>query len=188
MFRLIKGLPDHVLGVEARGRVTDADYREVLIPEVEKKLARHKALRLFYVAGKDFYGYDAHAMWDDTAFALEHWTSFSGIALVTDIAWLRAIAQAFAPLFPGVVKVFGLADRREAEKWIGTGAKPAKPSRQKPAAQKKPKKKQPAVTKNAGRKKPAAKNTVPRKTPKKPAAPQKVKKAPAPRKKIRKKK
>ncbi len=177
MFRLIKGLPDHVLGVEARGRITDADYREVLIPEAERKLARHKALRLFYVAGKDFYGYDAHAMWDDTAFALKHWTSFSGIALVTDVPWLRAMAHAFAPLFPGVVKVFDLADRRAAEKWIGADAKPAKKPRKKPAVKK------------AAPQKAQQKPAVPKKTKKKKsAAPKRAKKKPAPRKKARRKK
>jgi hypothetical protein len=40
MFRMIKGLPDNVIGIEASGQVTHEDDRNVLIPEIEALMAR----------------------------------------------------------------------------------------------------------------------------------------------------
>ena len=38
MIRVLDGLPDNVLGVEASGKVTDDDYERVLVPAVRERL------------------------------------------------------------------------------------------------------------------------------------------------------
>ena len=45
MLERIQGLPDNVLGFEAKGEVTGVDYESVLIPAVEEMLARQKSIR-----------------------------------------------------------------------------------------------------------------------------------------------
>ena len=72
MIEMLSDLPDNVLGVEAKGEVTGGDYEQVLVPEIEERLARHDKIRLVYVLGEEFDGYSAGAMWDDTKVGMEH--------------------------------------------------------------------------------------------------------------------
>ena len=67
MLKLIKGLPQDVLGIEAAGKVTHEDYRKVLIPAAEM-LMTNGSIGILYVAGPDFSGYELEALWDDAAF------------------------------------------------------------------------------------------------------------------------
>ncbi len=118
MFKIISGLPKNVLGVEAHGEITDADYQGVLIPRANEILAKYPKINVLYVAGKDFKGYDTTAVWDDEIFGLNHWSSFNCIAVVTDVIWLRTAIHLFSPLFPGAIKIFDLSDLSAAKAWV----------------------------------------------------------------------
>ncbi len=117
MLNLIEGLPPDVLGIEAAWKVTHGDYREVLIPAVEAKIV-HGPIRMLYVAGPDFTGYELEALWDDAAFGFKHWHQFERIAVVTDSAWLRAAITMFRPFFPSQIRLFKLAELAAARDWI----------------------------------------------------------------------
>ena len=47
MFEIIEGLPDNVVGIVARGRVTAQDCREVLVPAMRQTCRRHQKIRLY---------------------------------------------------------------------------------------------------------------------------------------------
>lgn len=117
MFKMIDGLPDSVLGVEAVGQVTHDDYQSVLIPLAEDKL-KNGPLKMLYVIGSDFTGYELGALWDDTGFGLKHWNDFSHIAFVTDHAWMKGAVSMFVPFFPGEVKIFPLGELDDAKSWL----------------------------------------------------------------------
>lgn len=117
MLTLIDGLPPDVLGVEATGVVTHEDYRKVLIPAAEAKLTRGP-VRMLYLAGAAFSGYELDAMWDDAAFGLKHWRDFVRIAVVTEKTWLRAAVTMFSPFFPGHIRLFDLSGLDAAKAWI----------------------------------------------------------------------
>ncbi|MDA9436870.1 STAS/SEC14 domain-containing protein [Bradyrhizobium sp. CCBAU 51627] len=117
MLKLIEGLPPDVLGIEAAGKVTHDDYREVLIPAAEAKIVQGP-IRMLYVAGSDFTGYELEALWDDAAFGFKHWHQFKRIAVVTDSAWLRAAITMFRPFFPSQIRLFRLAELAAAKDWI----------------------------------------------------------------------
>jgi hypothetical protein len=87
VFKLIEGLPADVLAVEASGHITHQDYRQTLILMAEGLLAKGP-IRMLYVIGPDFAGFDLEALWDDSAFGVKHWHDFSRIAVVTDHAWM----------------------------------------------------------------------------------------------------
>jgi hypothetical protein len=124
MFRIIEGLPPEVLGVEASGRVTHEDYRDVLIPKLEAHLARGGA-EILYAIGEDFTGFDLEAMWDDAAFGVRHWRDFRRVAVVADLAWLRAAVSMFKPFFPCDMQLFTRSQMNVARDWISLPA-PAK--------------------------------------------------------------
>jgi hypothetical protein len=117
MLKVMHDLPPDVLGIEASGEVTHLDYRSVLIPEAEARLARGP-IRMLFVAGPGFNSYALDAMWDDAAFGMKHWRDFIRIAVVTDNRWMRASVTLVAPLIPAQVRLFGFSQRDAAKSWI----------------------------------------------------------------------
>jgi hypothetical protein len=109
MLRIVEGLPPDVMAIEASGKVTHEDYRDTLIPRAEAMMP-NGPLNMPYVIGSDFSGFEPEALWDDSVFGLKHWHDFSYIAVVTDHAWLSAIAKMFSPFVHGEVRVFRLAE------------------------------------------------------------------------------
>ena len=118
MLELITDLPDQVVGVRAVGEVDDDDYAEVLEPAITDRLTRHDKVRLLYVLGEEFTGYDAEALWEDTKLGVRTFRDYERIAIVTDAVWLRRTVKAFGWLIPGEVRVFHVADLTEARAWI----------------------------------------------------------------------
>ena len=117
MFRLIDGMPPDVLAIEATGKVTREDYHNTLIPKAEAMMAKGP-IRMLYVIGEEFTGFELEALWDDGKFGLKHWHDLSRIAVVADQAWLRAAVSMFTPFFHGEVRVFWLSELGAAKAWI----------------------------------------------------------------------
>ena len=118
MIELIPGLPDHVVGFEAKGEVTGDDYENTLVPAVEEQLKRDDKLRMLYVLGAEFSGYSAGAMWEDTKVGMFHLFSFERIAVVTDHDSYGRMIKGFGFLVPGKVRVFSDADLDDAKAWV----------------------------------------------------------------------
>ncbi len=117
MFKLIADLPPDVIGIEAAGKITHDDYKNFLIPMVEASIAKG-SVKLLYLAGEAFEGYELEALWDDAAFGVKHWRDFSRIAVVADQTWLRAAVTMFKPFFPCEVRLFELGNLSNAKSWI----------------------------------------------------------------------
>lgn len=117
MLKFIEGMPPDVLAIEAVGKVTHEDYRTFLIPKAEAMMARGP-IKMIYVIGKEFTGYELEALWDDGAFGIRHWREFKRVAVVTDQAWMRAAVSMFAPFIPAEVRLFNLSEFPAAKDWI----------------------------------------------------------------------
>ncbi len=124
MLRLIDGLPPDVLAIEATGKVTHEDYHNTLIPRAEAMMA-NGPIRMLYVIGRDFTGYELEALWDDSKFGIQHWHDFSHVAVVADQVWLRASVSMFTPFFHGEVRLFKLSELDAAKAWIVDGKRAA---------------------------------------------------------------
>ncbi len=118
MLRLIQGLPDGVLGVDAVGKVEADDYRDVLVPAIERVLARHSKARLLYVLGREFDGFSGAAAWQDAKVGMKHFTDFERVAVVTDVDWIGGMVKAFGFMLPGDVETFGVDELEDATAWI----------------------------------------------------------------------
>jgi hypothetical protein len=114
----MSGLPGNVVGAEASGKVTDDDYKNVLIPAVERAKEKHEKIRLLYVLGAQFEDYDAGAMWDDAKVGLSHFGAWERIAVVTDHSVYRGAIKAFGFAMPGEVKAYPLAELDAARAWV----------------------------------------------------------------------
>ena len=114
MIEIIEGLPDNVVGLVAKGRVTKKDCIDVLVPAIDKALEWHHRLRLYYEIRTRFPG----AGWDQDALGASHRVQWERIAVVTDTAWVRHSVTALRLLVPGEVRVFATSQIPEGLAWI----------------------------------------------------------------------
>lgn len=126
MMTLIDGLPRQVLGVRASGRVTHADYRDVLVPHAEAIIA-NGPINLLYVIGKDFAGYEIRALRDDGAFGIRYWRDFRRIAVVGDQSWVHATVTLLEPFSPCEVRLYSRIELSEASAWVSGCEIPTEP-------------------------------------------------------------
>jgi len=118
MIEILEDLPSGVLGVRAHGKVTSADYQEVLLPAVEGALANEERLSLYYEIAEDFEGFELGAMWEDTKLGLRHLLEWKKVAVVSDLSWLRLTMKGFGWLVPCPFRSYSRERMAEARDWI----------------------------------------------------------------------
>ncbi len=118
MIEVMTDLPDHVLGIRASGEVSADDYRQVLVPALEKKLQQHPRVRLLYAISDSFEEYTAGAAWEDAKVGMLHLTAFERAAIVTNVDWVEKMTKALGFAIPGEVRVFGGDDLQMAREWV----------------------------------------------------------------------
>ncbi len=118
MIEQVQGLPANVVAFAGRGQVTKGDYMSTVIPAVDRALAGHERLRLYYELGADFAGIDADAILEDFKVGMEHLSRWDRIAIVTDVEWIAHSVSLFSFLMPGAMKLFATKDVDQARSWI----------------------------------------------------------------------
>src|ERR1041385_1926499 len=116
MIEIINELPDNVVGILARGRVTNEECDNVLRPAMERSLKRHCKIRLYYEVGSRFPG----AGWGDLDIAIDHLPQWERIAVVTDTGWVRQTVNAIRFLIASEVRVFTTLEAEEGRAWIAS--------------------------------------------------------------------
>src|SRR4051812_30140712 len=117
MITVVEHMPVGTIGLEARGKVTEQDYRDVLVPAL--KLAQEQGTtRLLYVLGQGFESYSAGAMWADAKAWAQSLSGWERIAIVADSDWLEHAAKAVSWMVSGEVKVFERDEVRDAKIWL----------------------------------------------------------------------
>ncbi len=122
MIELIEGLPDNVVGLVVKGRVTQQDCAGVLVPAIEKAREWHHRLRLYYEIRSRYPG----AAWGEVGLGPEYAPVWERVAVVSDVAWIRHTVQALRLLIPSEIRVFSTIQIPEGLAWIG-GTPPHRP-------------------------------------------------------------
>lgn len=120
MLKLIEGLPDNVLGIEAVGEITAADYHGVLEPAVDAMIERHGKVRMLYVLGGDFEKFTMGAMWEDSKVGLGRIRDWERCAVVSDSKLIIDGVKAVGWMFPAELKLFSDAEIDAAKEWIAS--------------------------------------------------------------------
>jgi SpoIIAA-like len=115
MIKELDGMPAGVTGFEATGTLRAEDYRDVVLPALERAAAGGD-VRFVVVIG-EFHGMSGGALWQDLKMGTEHLRAWKRIALVTDIEWMVLMTSMFGWMTPGQVRHFPLAQRDEAIAW-----------------------------------------------------------------------
>jgi hypothetical protein len=125
MIEILEGLPDNVVGLVVKGRVTQRDCAETLLPAIEKARDWHHRLRLYYEIRSRYPG----AAWDELRFGAAGAPAWERVAVVSDVAWIRHAVQAFRLLIPSEIRVFATPQIPQALTWIAaTSAQQRRPA------------------------------------------------------------
>jgi hypothetical protein len=117
MITVLTDLPQGVIGFKASGKITKADYTEVLQPALEAAAVNGK-IRILLDFADEFDGMELKAVLQDLRTAIKQWKSWERIALVTDHDWMEKGVELFSWAMPGDVKVFDDDEQRDALIWL----------------------------------------------------------------------
>jgi hypothetical protein len=118
MLTPLEDLPDNVVGIEATGEVTTEDYKQTLLPAIERQREKYDKVRLLYVLGDQYDGYSGGALWEDEKLFDRHPFSWEKIAVATDATAIRGVIKMFGWMIPGAVKLFAADEVDEAKEWV----------------------------------------------------------------------
>jgi hypothetical protein len=127
MFTAIEGMPAGAIGFAASGWVSAADREGILEPTIDWAIEENGKVRLLYVAGPEFDGYEEGSLFDDAVFGTRHFTDFDMIAFVAEDGPYDRAVHAMEGLMPAALK--GLQDPRDRSGQGMAGALKRQPSR-----------------------------------------------------------
>jgi hypothetical protein len=116
----IEGMPGGTIGLRASGKLSRADYTEVLEPALREGVESGE-LRLLFVL-TEFDGLEATAVPEDFKTGMRAWfrdhSAWKRFALVTDVEWVAKAMHMFAWMTPGEVLIRDLDGLEEAKGWV----------------------------------------------------------------------
>lgn len=118
---MINVLPEshgNILILRAVNKLTDQDYKEVLIPSLEQIIREHGKARLLIDMGDEFHGWEAAALWDDARFGLTHRNDFEKMGVIGGPKWVEWGLRLGAMIVGGEIRSFPSGERDEAMTWI----------------------------------------------------------------------
>jgi len=105
------------------GRLTRADYQEVLLPPVREKISSGEQIRILAVI-EDFQGLEPGPLLEELRAAMRLGSGQRSLesyfAVVSDADWVRRGISLFGWMVPGEIRLFTTARRAEAETWLAT--------------------------------------------------------------------
>jgi hypothetical protein len=109
------------LGFVISGRVTRADYQDVVLPPIRAAIANGEPIRVLAVID-GFEGLEAGPLLEELRAAATLGRGQRSLearfAVVSDAAWVRRAIALFGGLIPGEVRHFTDAGRGDAESWL----------------------------------------------------------------------
>ena len=116
MIKELHDLPSGIVGFEVSGKLDAGDYRDVVLPALERAAASGEIR--FLIVMPDFGGMSGGAMWQDLKVGVKDFRMWKRIAVVTDIEWVSHLTGLFGWMTPGDTKTFRLDQRDDAIAWV----------------------------------------------------------------------
>lgn len=121
------GFDEIRLNEQASGTVVTLVFKDMLkkedydhfVPQIEKIMESRDKINLLIVL-KNFTGWTAGALWEDTKFGFRHFDDIERLAVVGNTIWQKAMTGFVRPFTRATVKYFDLSDLEQAENWINS--------------------------------------------------------------------
>lgn len=109
----------NALGIRVTGKLSRADYRDVLAPRIRLLLGQFRTLRVLFLMDEAFAGWSLAAAWANTIFDLKHRRDFEKIAMVGGPKWEEWCVKTTATLLmTGEMQTFDLDRHAQAWQWL----------------------------------------------------------------------
>jgi len=118
MVEILSESQGNVVGIKVSGKLTDKEYKEILIPKLEVVLKASGKIRFLCYMDSNFEGWEMAAAWDDLTFWLNHRNDFSKLAVVGGTKWVEVGTKLSARIMGGQVEVFPVEELQRAWEWI----------------------------------------------------------------------
>lgn len=107
---------EEYIEVAVTGKLTKEFY-EQFVPVIEDHINKHGKIRLL-LAMHDFHGWTAGAIWEDTKFAVKHFSDIERLAFVGETKWEKGMAVFCKPFTRAKVKYFDHEKLEDARTWL----------------------------------------------------------------------
>lgn len=118
---MIEEMPEsegNVIVLRAASKLTDEDYKKVLIPRLEAIIQEHGKARLLLDMGDEFHGWEPAAMWDDARFGLQHRNDFTKMGVIGGPKWVEWALKIGSLVIDGEIRSFAPEEREQALEWV----------------------------------------------------------------------
>ena len=117
------GHREDIVRVIVSGKLTKEDYAH-FVPEVEQRIKDHGSVRILFDM-RDFHGWSAGALWEDTKFAFRHFHDIDLLAVVGEKRWQKGMATFCKPFTKATIRYFDHEHMADAEQWLQHAQRPA---------------------------------------------------------------
>ena len=118
MLEIMKESEGNIIGIQATGKLTTADYDQVLVPKLEKLSQRFDTLRALFYMDRDFKGWDLPAAWANTKLDFRFRGNFEKVAIVGAPAWEEWCVRMASLLMKGELRTFKGDQIEDAWTWV----------------------------------------------------------------------
>jgi len=105
-----------IVTLTIKKKLDKEDY-EAFVPLIERQIEAGAPIRLL-VELKDFEGWTAGALWEDTKFAAKHFKDIERMAVVGESRWEKGGTFFFKPFTAAKVRYFDSREMARARQWI----------------------------------------------------------------------
>lgn len=105
-----------VLIVHVRDTLKTEDY-EHFVPEVDRLIKVHGKINILFDM-HDFRGWTLGGMWEDTKFALGHFSSIEKLAVIGEKKWQEWMITFCRPFTRANIRYFEHSEEAEARQWV----------------------------------------------------------------------
>ena len=106
-----------IMELSLSGKLVKEDY-ETFVPAVDAAIKAHGKLRMLVIM-RDFHGWTASAVWEDTKFGARHFRDLDRLAMVGETKWQRGMAFFCKPFTTATVRYFEHPQIEAARAWLG---------------------------------------------------------------------
>ena len=116
MYELMLEKEENIVGLKAKGKLVDADYKDI-VPKIDAKIEEVGNIRIMFDM-TELEGWSCKAMLDDAEFGISHRKQMDKIAVIGDKKWEEDSILLCRPFFAGEVKFFYPEDKEAAWEWL----------------------------------------------------------------------
>ncbi|MDF0600749.1 STAS/SEC14 domain-containing protein [Psychromarinibacter sp. C21-152] len=109
---------DDTISLRIAPPVTEADYRDVLMPAIDAAVETGDGVKLLATIEAGPSEFTLGALWDDARMGLKHWRGFDRIAVVTGSTGMGYAVRALSVVMPCPVKLFDAGEEDAAARWL----------------------------------------------------------------------